>query len=73
MHDDDEGQFGEFDFSLEGMTTLARGGAFPPGYLDAYLVRQQARHARLDGEIKAAFAAASTDPKMMARLNRPLP
>lgn len=72
MHKDDEGQWGEFDFGVEAMTMQARRGMFPTGYLDAYIRRQQARHARIAREIEGEFSAASADPEMLALLNRPL-
>lgn len=72
MHEDDDGQWGEFDFGVEAITIQARGGLLPPGYLDTYMGRQRARHARLAREIEGEFSAASADSEMLARLNRPL-
>lgn len=73
MHDPYEDRWREFGFDVETMTKLGGAGSFPPGYLEAYGARQRARHAKLDREIKAAFAEAANDPKMLERLNRPLP
>ncbi len=73
MYDPDEDRWGEFGFGIEEMTLLARAGSLPPGYLDAYGARQRARHAKLDREIKAAFAEAANDPELLERLGRPLP
>ena len=69
MHNDLLG----FGFGLEDLVRASRGGPLPPGYLDAYLAHQRRLHAKLDAEIKAAFAQAANDPDMLARLNRPLP
>ena len=73
MHDPYEDRWGEFGFDVETMTKLGRAGSFPPGYLDAYVARQRALHAKLSQEIRAAFADAANDPELLERLSRPLP
>lgn len=72
MRDPQEDCWDEFGFDIETMTTLGRVGSFPPGYLDAYVARQRARHTKLDREIKAVFAEAANDPELLERLGRPL-
>ena len=67
MHDDDSHPFG-----LENLVRVSREGSLPAGYLDAYKTYQHRLHAKLDAEIKAAYAAAAHDPEMLARLDRPL-
>lgn len=62
----------EWNFSTEELTNLSRHGLLPSGYLDARRAWQQALHARLNRELAATFAAAASDPIMLARLNRPL-
>lgn len=65
-------QGSEWTFSSEELTKLSRHGPLPTGYLDALHARQKALLARLNREVAAAFAAAASDPAMLARLNRPL-
>ncbi len=72
MHDPYEDRWGEFDFGIETMTKLGRAGPLPPVYLAVYGARQRARHAKLNREIKAAFAEAANDPERLERLGGPL-
>ena len=39
----------------EAIMAAHRGGAFPPGVLDAYIARQRRRHALMQAEIEEAL------------------
>jgi hypothetical protein len=55
-------------FSVEDLILKGRNGAFPDGYLNAYLARLRLSHAAAQAEIDRIFADAAGDPAELARL-----
>lgn len=54
-------------FSVE-VLMKGRNGAFPPGYMDAYLAHMRRSHAAAQAVIDDIFAEAAHDPVELARL-----
>lgn len=55
-------------FSTEDLMLKGRNGAFPPGYMDAYLAHMRRSHAAAQAVIDGIFAEAAHDPVELARL-----
>ncbi|WP_374577800.1 hypothetical protein [Phenylobacterium sp.] len=55
-------------FSVEDLMLKGRNGAFPSGYLNAYLAHLRHSHAAAQAEIDRIFADAADDPAELARL-----
>ncbi|HTI66233.1 MAG TPA: hypothetical protein VL460_01660 [Caulobacteraceae bacterium] len=56
-------------FSTEDLMLKGRNGAFPDGYLNAYLAHLRRSHAAAQAEIDRLFAEAADDPAELARLS----